>query len=238
MTMLRSLLTFALLLCASPAVAQWHLGVEALTDVPMSAGGRVAVEGPERIRLSTALGVLPGAYVDVINEVAIAAGGYDDTTAEVIGSALSESLVWRTHVGWRPFADYGLAFDAGYTLAALGGGLTGGALLAAVIGQEPPEPPGGASDRSYSVASALHLIDVEIGWEWFVWEGLWLRAALGGSFTVASATTVEPDFDPQTPAGARAVSAFASFGEAYLDDIYTSYVHTVVISVGAGYRFF
>ena len=123
-------LAFAPSALASP----WHLGAEVTTDVPAAISGRVSFEMPLRLRLSTSVGVLPEPYVALINEVVVAAGGYDESTAAVVESALASSLVWRSQVGWRPLADWGLYFDAGYSLATLGAGS-----MARSFWRSPPE---------------------------------------------------------------------------------------------------
>jgi len=166
----------------------------------------------------------------------VALGGYPDSTAELVRGALQNSLVWRLQAGFRPFASHGFYVDLGYCLATLGGGATGDQIIAAAIGQSPPSSSHG---REYAVRSTLHLLTVEIDWEWaLLRDRLSLRAAIDGIFTVGSSTSMEPSFATSTPAEARLVQAFASFGERYLDGIYTAYVHTPVLSLAAGYRFF
>lgn len=212
----------------------FHLQLEALTDVPVQVGVEVTVEMPWRLRASTSLGVLPGAYVDLINEVVVAAGGYDQDTAALVRGSLQNSLVWRLHAGWRPFEGHGWYFEAGYALVALGGGLSAEEVVSLATGADPPdaEP---ARERRYKVSSTLHMIDVEVGWEWVLWERLALRAAVGFAGTLAAATDIRPDYRPVAP---RLVDAFTGESEAYLDGIYTGYVFTPVVSLAAGYRFF
>ena len=78
------------------------------------------------------------------------------------------------------------------------------------------------------------MLDVELGWEWEIVKHFFVRAALGGAFTVGSSTTIEPDFQPKAP---RLTAAFATVGERYLDTTYTTYVFTPVVSLWAGYAF-
>ena len=211
-----------------------HLGLELLTDVPVEVGMRVGVEVSEMFRASVTLGVLPGPYVDLINAVVVAFDGYNDATADLIAQALDNSLILRLNTGLRPWQDLGLYFDIGYTLVTLGGGVAGEDLFAAVTGVEAPENPTG-EEHPYDVASTLHLIGLEVGWEWVFAQRWTVRTALGAVFTVASNTTVEADFESRFPG---LVGEFTAFSEAYLDDVYTSYVHTPVITVSVGYRFF
>jgi len=218
----------------------YHLDLQVQTDFPVAIGGRISAEFPYRIQLSTGLGTLPGPYVDVINAVVVAAGGYDDATADVIRSALASSLVWRTHVGWRPLAKRGWYVEGGYGLVTLGGGITGQEVLVLLTeGTAPSEGgPGGRTLLDYDVRSTLHMVDVETGWRWLLWrDRIVLRAALGFAGTVGAKTTMQPR-DATRLTDSDALQALAREGEAYLDDIYTSYVFTPVVSVGVGYRFF
>ncbi|MBI5502564.1 MAG: hypothetical protein HY907_20130 [Deltaproteobacteria bacterium] len=226
----------ALALHASPASAEWRLGVEALTDVPVQFGGRVWVEFPYGVRVDTSLGWLPGPYVDVINAIVVGLEGYDQNTADLVAGALSSSLVWRLHAGWRPLPDWGFYFEAGYGLAALGGGLGAEQLITAATGRAPPHDV--PADRTYDITSLVHMIDVEVGWQWALFDDrLTLRTAIGFAGTVGASTTIEPQFTPLTADGRRGVEQLTEAGEAYLDDVYTSYVFTPVVTAAVGYQF-
>jgi len=231
------LLPGALLLSvASTARAQddgspWHLQIEALTDVPLDVGGRVLLEGPLRLRLSSSLGVLPGPYVDVINDFTVAIGAYNQQTADLIASSLTSSLVWRTHLGWRPFPRAGFVFDVGYGFVSLGGGVKSSAAIAAAAGKSASSKPGGPT---YDVASTLQMIDADVGWEWkLLADHLVLEASLGFAGTVAASTSATPQ-----GGSTRVRDAFGAEASAYLDNLYTSYVFTPVVTLALGYRFF
>lgn len=212
----------------------WHLGAGAGTDFPLGVGARGYAEAPFRLRLSTSLGILPGPYVDTINTFVVAAGGYDDAMADLVKSTIASSLIWRTHLGYRPFEALGLYGEVGYGLVALGGSAAASTLIAGVTGRSFPSTET-AGDHVFDAVATLHMLDVEIGWDLPLAEGFELRAALGGAFTVASHTTIEPRF---TPRAERLVDEFTTYGEQYLDDTFTSYVFTPVVSLSAGYRFF
>jgi len=160
---------------------------------------------------------------------------YGEGEAELIRTALQTSLVWRTHLGWRPFPREGFTVMAGYGLVTLGGGASAQELIAGITGAM--IPPGSASAMlSYRVRSTLHMVDVELGWEWtFLRDRLVVHAALGFAGTVASQTRITPDYTPRAP---QVTASFAAAGERYLDGLYQSYVFTPVLSVGVGYRFF
>lgn len=219
----------------SAEASPWHLQLSAATNFPLDLSLRLDVEGPHRLRLSTSVGVMPDGYVRALNAVSVSAGWYSESEGELIRTALQSSLVWRTHLGWRPFAREGFTVMVGYGLATLGGGASAQELLAGVTGAMPSRLETSSALR-YSVRSTLHMVDVELGWEWtFFGDRLVIHTALGFAGTFAASTRITPDYTPRAP---QAVASFTAAGERYLDDLYRSYVFTPVLSVGAGYRFF
>ncbi len=154
------------------------------------------------LRLSTSLDWLPRPYLRAINNVAVDVGAYDRPTADLIESGLQSVGVWRTHVGWRPFAGSGFYVDVGYGLLALGGETRPEDVLVALIGIDPPGD-GGELGRHYTVGSLLHLADVELGWQWTVRERWTARAVLSGAFTFNSAPRWSPTTSPACPSSPR-----------------------------------
>ncbi|MBX3192941.1 MAG: hypothetical protein KF819_38505 [Labilithrix sp.] len=213
-----------------PNAPKWRFALGAGTDFPMGISARAHVEAPWRGRVSTSIGVLPGPYVDAIGAIA----GFDDPTAALVKSALSTSLLWRTHLGYRLFPDLGLYVEAGYGLVTLGGSVTGAEIIQGVTGFTPPDS-ARAGTRSYSVKSTLHMLDVEVGYELAILERLLVRAAIGGAFTVSASTTLDAQFTPRAADGG---AGFARDGAAYLDDVFTSSVFTPVVGVSVAYLVF
>jgi hypothetical protein len=214
---------------------EWRISALAGTDFPLDVGGGALVEGPYRLRLSSTIGYLPGAYLDSINAVVVAAGGYSQRTADLIRACLTSSLLFRTHAGWRPWARHGFAFSAGYGLVAFGGGVSPTEVVAAASQQAPPA---GAPDLPtiYTVQSRLHMIDADVSWEWWLADDrVLLRAALGFSGTLASSTKVEPQGMPLQVGPTR---AFADYAAAYLDNVYRSYFFTPTFTVNAAFRLY
>jgi hypothetical protein len=212
----------------------WDITVEANTDLPLSVGGRLGVESPWRLRLSTSLGYLPAAYVRAVNDVAVELGAYERDEADLIESSLKNSLAWRTHVGWRPFPGAGFYVEGGYGLVALGGETNPEEVLVALTGVSPPEGED-VLDREYRVRSVLHMLDVELGWRWGLGSGWTARTALGAAFTLDSNSRVEPRFEPSQPP--LLVTAFSRLAEGYLDRTFERYVHLPVLSFSIGYAF-
>ncbi len=211
----------------------WHLDFTAGTQFPIDIAGRVTVEGPLRLQLSTSLGAMPGAYVDAINAVLVGFQVYSQADANLIAAAIKNSLVWRTQLGWRLLENWGFYFQLGYTLVALGGSLTGSEAITAATGKQPPN---GESRVDVKAAAMLHMLGGEIGYQWKLPFGLLIRVAGGAQFTVASST------DLSAPsASSRAQQKFEPLlqaGEDYLNTTFKTYVHAPYISVQVGYAFF
>ncbi len=219
---------------SGPGAQGWHLEAGLGTDFPVQVGARVGLETPGRFRLSTSFGVLPKPYVSAINGVLVGAGAYDDDEADLVANTLSSSLVWRTHAGWRPFADAGFYADVGYALVTLGGGGTAAEIIAGLTDRELPP---GAGGLEVAARSTLHMLDAELGWRFPIGPSFVAWGALGGAFTLGSSTRLTPEAT-QNPRVDQAARQIADAGEKRLDEIYTSYVFTPVLSLGAAYVFF
>lgn len=225
----------AAILASTPSHASdWHLAVEGVTDFPLDVGGQVTLELPLRFRLSASVGGMPAGYVDVWNALAVVAGGYDDAMAELVGSALEDSLVLRVHAGWRPVEDAGFYFELGYGLAALGGGVSTGALVEAVTGDPLPAEALFKSGHGFSVDSELHMVDVELGWLFQLGGGWTLRTAIGWAVTLEARSKISPQFDPLLP---TVVDDFTSEAEERLERAFLSWVHPPTFSLAFGYLF-
>ena len=229
---------------AAAAGSGWHVGVEALTEVPVHMGARLAVEAPHRIRIDSAVGYFPSFYLDAMNAILKSAPQYNEDVATLVKIGLDNSLIWRTHIGWRPFAGAGFYFSAGYGLVTFGGDAGAEELLIAatelelVDSKQQPPPEGSLPEkRGYDIVSNLHMIDAEVGWEFVLAERLTLRAAVGGAFTLAASTDISPRFNVRLPAAKAAIDEFTSQSAAVLNDTYTTFVHTPVVSLSLGYRF-
>ncbi len=247
---MRATVTILLLLllatAPSPAAAGsgWHVAAEALTEVPVHMGARLAIEAPYRIRIDSSIGYFPSFYLDAMNEILKAAPQYNEDVATLVKVGLDNSLIWRTHIGWRPFSGAGFYFSTGYGLVTFGGDAGGEELLIAateleiVDSKNQPPPEGSLPDkRGYDIVSTLHMIDAEVGWEWVLAERLTLRAAVGGAFTLGATTDISPRFNVRLPTAKAAIDEFTSQAGAALNDMYTTFVHTPVVSLSLGYRF-
>jgi hypothetical protein len=208
-----------------------RVAVGAGTDFPIAVGARLEIEARSRLRISTSVGILPGMYVDAISAEVVARGGYGEETGDLVKRSLERAIVWRAHVGARVWRN--LYLEVGYGLAALGGSATAGEVIAAMTGQ--PVPPGVGGDSTFDIESTLHMLDVEAGWDLALGHAWRLRVALGGAFTVAASSRIEPRYTPLSP---EIADAFAREAQANLDDVYRSYVHVPVLSVSVSHALF
>jgi hypothetical protein len=96
---------------APEAVSPWRFAALGLTELPVDVDVGVRVEGPGRLRMTTGIGFLPSFYVDAINGFLVGIGAYDDATGQSISSALSSSLAWRLHFGWRPIVSFAVGVE-------------------------------------------------------------------------------------------------------------------------------
>lgn len=214
----------------------WHLTAEAVVTVPMDVGGRVMIEMPGRLRLSSSLGVLPTSFVGLINAGMVGAGVYSQGVGAALESSLGDSLVWRIHAEWRPFADAGFYFGGGYGLVTFNGNINVGA-VASVSGANIPAQYQNA--LRFNLNSTLHMLNAEIGWEWTVLRFVNIRLAAGFMGTVGSNTTITVQGDSSIPASAKAeAQTQANSAAAFLDTTYQSYVFSPYVSLSTGIRFF
>jgi hypothetical protein len=210
-----------------------HLRGELGTDVPVDLGGRIAFEGPLRLRASLTIGYLPSAYTSAMNSVLVGLHAYDSTTGTLIENGLGSSFVFRAHGGWKPFPAYGFYVDAGYGSISLDGGASAADILFAATKQ--PLPPGIPANDSFAMHSVLHMVDAEIGWETLLDAHITLRVALGGAFTVGSTTDVEPNFSNPPRA---ALAPYLANADAAINHVYRTYVFTPVVSFSMGWQIF
>jgi hypothetical protein len=221
---------------ARPKPHAWHVAVEGVTSFPIDAGGRLSVELPLRLRLGTTFAAIPDAYVDAVNALVVAAGGYGDDTGAIVSDALDSSFVWRLAAGWRPFAAHGFYFELGYALALLGAGAEGQTLFdAAVTIDLPPGAEETYIRRRYEFDSTLHLLTVEVGWEWVLGDAWVIRVAGGMIAAVGSQTRMGYR---TRRGGTLEHDEISQAYERWLDDVYCSALFVPTVTVALGLRLF
>ena len=166
-------------------------------------------------------------------KVAVAEEWYSETTAELIEATLHNALLFRLHLGWRPFEGHGFSFGLGYGWIGLGGGLTGSQAFAILTGYDFPMP---NDFLEYDTQAVLHRLEAEADWEWLLKDHWLIRARLGGSYTFAAHVQLERQFEvPSLLEGV--VSSWEEEGAGKLEDTFTRYVHTPILGIETGWRF-
>lgn len=214
--------------------------VEALTDVPLMLGAGVLFEGDSRLRLRTSLGVMPKGYLRLSNALVERANEeYPEAAKILVERALDESIVWRSQVGWRPFERAGFYTHVGYTLLGLRGAASGDELIAAAeaFDEDQGELMRRMNPSTIGIGSRLHLVDLELGWDFRLGERANLRLGAGWAYTFYSKTAIEAEFDESAGMEAEEVAFFEEVSGKYLDAIYRSFVHPPSVSVAFGLRF-
>jgi hypothetical protein len=229
-----ALLASLVLAPALAAADPLHLQVAAGTEAPVALSLRGDVELPGRLRLMASVGTTPQAYLAAFNGLIRAAGTSSQSSSGLFGIGLDGGSAWRVQGGWRPFAGAGLVLMGGYTRLDLSGSASAREVVTSVTGQAPP-PSIPEASGVYSVASTLHMVSAELGWEFlFFGDHLVIQTAVGFVGTIDSRTTITPRFASTTP-GAAAARATA---QTFVDQALQAYVFLPTFSLSLGYRFF
>ncbi len=225
----------ALVAGAAPARADdgWQFSVEAQTDLMSLVGGTLALESPGRIILAQTLGWWPTGYLATSMNAAVGLGILDRPDADLIEAVVDDSLVWRSQMGWRPFAGRGFYVLGGWTLLTLGGTSTPARVLEALTGVAVPAEID-AANLPFEIKNRIAMLDAELGWRWVWWEHLTVRAGLGGSFALTSSTRIEPQFTPSAPG---AVTAFGNQVEQAADERIEDSLYLPMARLAIGYVF-
>ncbi len=174
-------------------------------NAPVDIAGGVELVFPWRMRLGTTFGAMPPAVSRSINARLVDAGIYDQATGDVVSASMQRVLVWRTRVGVQPWARHGFIVGIGYALASLHGRVPL-ECVAAAVGMPDAIDAGGTQ---FDLASRLHLVDAQVGWEWRLGDHWTIGVGLGAFVLATSRTRVT--VDPPTrdamiqDIGARAV---------------------------------
>ena len=220
------------------------LRAEVLTDVPISLGLGGLAEYQGQWRIATSVGLMPRSYVALSNAVVMQLPNtYTEPTAELIEETIQNSVVWSMVAGWSP-RSIGFYTHVGYRLVTLGGGATAASLIEGITGQMLGDDDAASPDREplmIDAASTLHMLGLEIGWEWPVLrfkseESLILRASIGWSYTFRSSAVLDVDFAGRRPIAKEALKQLGVAGEEYLVDTFDRYVHPPTVSLALGYQ--
>jgi len=201
----------------------WHAGIGVGADIPVDAlNVGFVIQAPSGLRLSSTVGVLTDVFLGLMDE--------GDAAAGMMHAALRDSLVWRTHLGMKPWSTHGFYASAGYSLCSFGGAVTSGDAMSALLDRMLPVDLG--SSALVHMSSTLHALDLEAGWEWPIARHFTVRTAIGASMIVAASTTIHVDDGALTflPID-QVIAPMERAGEAEIDARYKSAGPVVMLTV-------
>ncbi|GEM_PF-740912 len=220
-----------------------HFQLEAVSEFPVQIGVGFQAEFQSRIQFRTTIGMVPAAYLGIANDMLVGISDeYSRREADLIENVLERSLMWRAHVGFRPFKELGLYIQTGYSMVTLTGSTTNTGLLVdlnegRLTEEEEEELRNNFADETLDAQSTLHQWGVEIGYDWGVTPHLRIRTALGWAYTFTSSSNVEAQFSADSARAQRIIKNFENVGETYIDESMQSSVHPPWLSLGIAYRF-
>lgn len=201
------------------------------TYLPLMMGISATVQIPYRIVLQAELGFMPRAYTNMINSILVGVSAYDETTASLIDAALGNSMVVRLSAGFKPFRKAGLEIFGGYTLAALGGGLSGVQAIEIVTGRDLPDEAG----QEIPMHTVLHSLHLGVGWRFLIKKHFVFRPSIWYMQAIASSSGIDIQARPRVVQ--QAVDQANTELNQYLNGIYTDYVKVPLIGLWGAYRF-
>jgi len=222
---------------AIPSAHPVLLDLGAGTYFPTSLTVEGTLELPARILVQVDLGWMPSPYSNTIVDLLGAFSVLDATEQSLLKLAIQNSFVGRLAAGWRPFPKLGFEATIGYTLVAVGGGVSGADVIQAYLQAK------GSSDtvpndagRQVPLEATLHNFQATLGWRFLlVKDKMWIRASLSYLQCIASSTGVS--ISSPRPAEQALVDKINSEIQGYLNPYFTEYVKVPVIGLTAGYRF-
>jgi len=202
------------------------LSVLVRTDVPLFTGVSGEWESAGRARLGGGLGFFPGSYLDLINDLSVSSGWYDQLTADLIDLALKRSLMLHVDAGMRPWSDGHFLVDVGFQVAWLGGGATSQELVEAMGG------PTTTQSAQFRARASDTMFTFGVGWEFEPLERGLVRIGLGGATTVGARAKIWREDAPPSLVGSRVYEG----AEWVLEDTLKTWVHAPTIDLAVGWR--
>jgi hypothetical protein len=208
----------------------WHLGIEGMTDFPLTVGVQVWAELPYRIRLTMSAGELPHGYLQTINAIAVSAGAYSQRDADLITELLDHAATWRLHVGWRPFRRLGGYVEGGFGLITLAKSLELAPVIQLATGFMVPQEAN--IGLGYEGTTVVETLGIEVGWVWYPWRGLTVRVALAFAAAVGAQVSLEPNF------ASTIQRPFTQAAEHYAEELIENHFFIPTVGVGLGWKLF
>jgi hypothetical protein len=206
----------------------WHLGVAVGADIPVDAlNVGLVIEAPSGLRLSSSVGVLADVFLGPM------AAPDNQAAAALVHAALRDAIVWRTHLGIKPWKTRGFYASAGYSLCSFGLTMSTEAAMSALADQMLTV--GLGSTPLMHMTSTLHALDLEAGWEWPIARRFKFRTAISAAMMIASTTHLHIENSPLAslplPSLDSLITSMERAGEATIDAAYKDAGPMVMLTV-------
>lgn len=182
------------------------------------------------IHIGTSIGELPRTVEREVNSELVAHGAYAASLGDLVIASMQRVILWRGYVALQPWPHHGLLATAGAGITWVHGNATVPQVADAIHMTIPDGVP--VDNVHFDITSRIHLVDLELGWEWHVHRHALLRLGLGAALATSapSHAALQPAIaDPRlVPYAERAAST--------LDHALTTYVKLPLISVLVGYE--
>jgi hypothetical protein len=199
------------------------LDITLATSFPSSLGADIRVETPGRFLLHAFIGANP--YGNVLGDLVQAYGGGEAGRA-LVSAVSSGATVFRIGAGIRPAPDAGLEILAGYTLLYSAPTLNV-STLEATTGQSFAY----SGITEVRLETAIHALEVELGWRFVIVDHLVFRIGVGGTFALAASARLGVPDAMRMPGGP------VETAEGDIAHAITSYGFIPEARAAVGYRF-
>lgn len=215
------------------------LEIQGGTNLPASVGGGLILHFPAGIYLGNSFGVMPSAYVKLINKVLVAGGEYDQATADLIEKALTNSFVYDLFLGWDPGKPGGFTFNVGYELMTLGGRASTLAVISQATGKKLGAELAALTKNTVPVKTMLHNVTARLGYKLIIVDHLTFDFYVGVLKTVAAKSDIQLAGLGRNRSSqvAQALVVYDRQINSYMRSLYVHYIVSPLIVVNIGYRF-
>ncbi|MCB0390828.1 MAG: hypothetical protein KDD58_06050 [Bdellovibrionales bacterium] len=222
------------------AFESWEL--EAGVEVPLQISGRAKTNFNSEFYATAGLGLAMDFLMGVNSALVGGVGILGENTAEVVESALSNSIVVDLRGGWNLHKYNGLYVEAGYMYMMGGGSEVTVDQLENAFGSEYINNPLLMSNASeFTIGSDLHALTFHAGYRWEINESWLFNVDVGIVKPFMSSTTVDVDrvyrgtgTDTQAT---EVANALASHAESEIEDVYLSELFIPTASVWVSWLF-
>lgn len=235
LTAVLSVLTFPITGLSQTSLSYFpeEITLSGITRLPLTAGGELNLRWDNGLGVTGEAGVMPEFYLTSILFAIEKLGALTTEEAELIQSALSNSLVIGVSGGWKPFKTWGFTLSGGYQYFTLGGGVAPATQISSGTGKKLPitENP----KNELGLEASVHQIQARLGYEWVI-EKHWVPAiSVTGFYTFKSTARITTN-DSET-FRSKEMQSFADGSEAELTQLLDTWFHFGTLNLSVGYRF-